>query len=283
MAEFDYLASGESEAQARQATSYLFAQSSIGLAATGVLSGLAVAQTSTASDSVEIAAGAAVVQASVLVGASLLVNNTTKTLDVLTANPMGGLPRNDVVAFDTLTDLIIVIVGTPNASPTDPTVPTTACPLARLRHGASATTIPTANIDDLRSYTSLAIGGAWSAYVPTWTNLTVGNGTLVARYEEIGKTVHVAISFTFGSTSAAGTGVYVSLPINPASTYLATNVLLGSVGLFDASGAWRAGGAFRSGSNVRLIVADGTNLSATAPWTWATGDIISINLTYEAA
>jgi len=155
MATFQYLDEGNSEAQDRLAMSFFLAQTSRGLATTGVLSGLAVTQTATASGAVLVASGAAPVQASVSTGVALLVNDTPATLDVFTANPMGGLPRNDIVAFDSITKAIIAIIGTPNASPTDPTVPTTACALARLRHAAAAATIPTAKIDDLRSMTTL--------------------------------------------------------------------------------------------------------------------------------
>lgn len=155
MSEFMLDAAGATEAQQRQAMAYLFAQASTGLARTGTLAGLGVAQTTTASDSVTIGSGACVVQASVLTGVALLVNDATKTLDVLTAHPMGGLPRNDIVVFDSATSQIGVVVGTPDATPSDPTVPDTACPLARLRHAASATTVPTSAIDDLRFGTML--------------------------------------------------------------------------------------------------------------------------------
>jgi len=155
MTTFQYLDEGNSEAQDRLATSFLLAQTSTGLATTGVLSGLVVTQTTTASGAVLVAAGAAPVQASVGTGVALLVNDTQATLDVFTANPMGALPRNDIVVFDMLTKAIIAIIGTPNATPDDPTVPATACALARLRHAASATTIPTAKIDDLRAFTAL--------------------------------------------------------------------------------------------------------------------------------
>jgi len=155
MTTFQYLDEGNSEAQDRLATSFLLAQTSPGLATTGVLSGLAVTQTTTASGAVLVAAGAAPVQASVGTGVALLVNDTQATLDVFTANPMGGLPRNDIVAFDSVTKALVAIKGEPNATPDDPTVPDTACALARLRHAASAATIPTAKIDDLRVLTGL--------------------------------------------------------------------------------------------------------------------------------
>ena len=147
--------SGMSEAQLRQWTAYQFAQDSTGLATDGVLTGLGVTQTATASASVLVAKGAGIVQTTVLAGAIPLVLDTDLTLDVLTANPVGGLARNDLVVFDSATITgggggVRVIVGTPNASPTDPTLPSSAIPLARLRHAASATTVPTAKIDNLR-------------------------------------------------------------------------------------------------------------------------------------
>ena len=149
-----------SEAQQKKALSFLFAQDSTGLASDGVLAGLVVSQTATASASVTVAAGACVVQDSVGNGASMPVSDTQETLDVLTANPMGGTPRNDIVVFDSATVSggtggLRVIIGTPNAVPTDPTVPTTAVKLARIRNAASATTVPSSAIDNLIVSTSL--------------------------------------------------------------------------------------------------------------------------------
>jgi len=198
MAEFEFLNAGNSEAQEKGALSVLFAQSGAWMAATGVLDGLVVTQTPTASGSVLIASGSAVVQPTITAGASLLVNPSQKTLDIFTANPVGGLPRNDIIEFDSLTALISVRVGVPNATPTDPTVPATSDALARLRHAASATTIPTAKIDQLQVPTTLRqpptpimphvrvraatavsrAGGAWNA-APLDT-LTDASGVAVA-------------------------------------------------------------------------------------------------------
>jgi len=161
---YEYHNAGNTEAQQKEALTYLLAQAATGKAATGVLTGLTVAQTATASGSVLVAAGAGVVQAATLDGASVLVNDTPLTLDVFTANPVGGLGRNDIVIFDAVTASISLLIGTPNATPTDPTIPTSALPLARLRHAASATTIPTSKIDDLRVKTSV-FGGADENFV----------------------------------------------------------------------------------------------------------------------
>jgi len=154
MSEYEYHNAGNSEAGEKIALSRLFAQSGV-LAAPGVLGGLAVTQNATADGNVLIASGSCVLHPSMTVGASLLVNDTTKTLNIFTANPVGALPRNDIVVFDSVTATITAIIGTPNASPTDPTVPNTALALARLRHAASATTIPTAKIDQLQVATTL--------------------------------------------------------------------------------------------------------------------------------
>lgn len=181
MTQFQYLDGGTTEAQNKLAVAYVFEQASEGIAKTGVLSGLGVAQTATAGPNVVVGAGSGTVQASRLNGVDQLVNDTDYTLDVLTANPVGGLPRNDIVVIDqaTLPNAVRVIVGTPNATPTDPTVPATAIPLARLRHAASATTVPTAKIDDLRTFVKLRgipdvpVAGAWQTVAVTassgWT------------------------------------------------------------------------------------------------------------------
>jgi hypothetical protein len=156
MTEFELNRAGNSAAQQKLGAAFLFAQASTGLAWTGVLTGLTVAQTTTASGSVLISAGAGVVQSAVLDGASLLVNDTVKTLDIFTANPVGALPRNDIIVFDAVTATLAVIVGTPNVTPADPTTPATVLRRARLRHAASATTIPAAVIDQLGVPTGLA-------------------------------------------------------------------------------------------------------------------------------
>jgi hypothetical protein len=50
-----------------------------------------------------------------------------------------------------------------------------------------------------------SLTGAWSAWTPTWTNFTVGNGTVQSRYLQIGKTVSFELRVDFGSTTALTT------------------------------------------------------------------------------
>jgi hypothetical protein len=225
------------EAQFRQWLAYQFQQSSTGVATTGVLAGLGVtATTPSASGSVVVGKGAAMCQPSSQ--AFPLVEPADETFDVFTANPMQFVnnPRNDVIVLDQVTGLVTNLVGTPNAVPSsgEQSVPVTAVPLARLRHTANATSIPAANIDDLRVYVGL-FQGSWQSYTPVLKNSTTG-ATLASsagtgRWIRIGKTVIAKGSIT--STSATTGGCMVTLP----TAGLPANVELncGSLGLFGTS------------------------------------------------
>jgi hypothetical protein len=203
MTEFQYLNGLNSEVQDKQAEAYLYASSgTTGIAATGVIEGLVVRQTSTASGSALIDAGACLNQASLGQGADRLINPSQKTLDIFTANPVGGLPRNDIVVFDSVTKLIAVIVGAPNATPTDPTVPATSVALARLRHAASATTIPTAKIDTLIVATSLR-GAPSDRARGSVVNATLGSTGNCIVAHNLGVVPTIVITSVNGSATSA--------------------------------------------------------------------------------
>ena len=220
MAWFEYHNLGNSEAQQMQAMSFLLNQDSVGKATTGVLVGLGVSQTTTASGSVVVSAGAGVVQAATLDGASLVGDVQDNTIDVLVGSPMGSVARNDIVVADRATGSIRVIIGTPNVTPTDPSVPSSALKLARIRNAANATTVPTSAIDDLRVFTRIAGTSApWQDYTPILYNDPAGAKTAIgatknyARYRYLdAHTVQaqVSISRVTGSTIPS---LGVSLPV----------------------------------------------------------------------
>ena len=67
-------------------------------------------------------------------------------------------------------------------------------------------------------------GGTFSSYTPTWTNLTVGNGTLsVARYTQIGKLVYGLVRLGFGSTTSISGNIQLTLPVAPNTTTNSSN------------------------------------------------------------
>lgn len=215
MTEFEYHNAGNNEAQQKMALAWMLKQEAAGKAQDGVLAGLLVTQTGSASAAVLIASGGAIAQDAVLSGASLLVNDSSKTLDILTTNPMGATPRNDIVVFDAATITIHNVVGTPNANPQDPTIPASATPLARLRHQANATTVPSSAIDDMRSFGAGMVSGNLESRLAALeydsgdvTNvLTAATGWSVAAQtsRKQGKLVTITFAITRTGSSISGT------------------------------------------------------------------------------
>jgi hypothetical protein len=133
--------------------------------------------------------------------------------------------------------------------------------------------------------------GTYTAYTPTFTNITVGNGTIVGAYARVNKFVHVYGTITFGSTTTVAGQISLVLPVTISAGL--TAFPYGMTAYRDASttaiypGLARFNGTTNSvfitsysetGSTVILAVPN-----ATVPFTWTTSDIISWNLYYEAA
>jgi hypothetical protein len=131
---------------------------------------------------------------------------------------------------------------------------------------------------------STELAATRAAYVPTWTNLTVGNGTQTARQEQVGDTILADFALTFGtSTEITAAGVFVSLPVAPQGSV--AGAILGTF-VASSGSLHRMGSIIRSGSVGRLIFSDGSSLSASnpaSPWEWESGAFISGKLSYEPA
>ena len=133
--------------------------------------------------------------------------------------------------------------------------------------------------------TGLKYTGGWTSYTPTLTNLTLGNGSVTARYRQIGKIVDVFFLFTLGSTSAVGNGPQFSLPItgvNDSIIYNAyfqdagTNTFLGNLHLQTTTATVFC-------ANVAGTYPSYAGVSATVPFTWTTNDFIKALFSYEVA
>ena len=168
---------------------------------------------------------------------------------------------------------------------------------ARVYDGTAWQELASAQTDLTNYYTksqsdAITPPGAWTSFTPTWTNLTVGNGTYeVAAYNLIGKTAIVTISFIFGSTSSISGDVKIILPANLArKTATAGNGIcfLGDAGTANYIGTCNAEAADAKNWFIRPINAAGTYavlgaLSSTIPMTWGVGDSIKFTLTFEVA
>lgn len=131
---------------------------------------------------------------------------------------------------------------------------------------------------------------AWDTWVPTLAGFTLGNGTMVAKFIRYGKTVHYRLIFTAGTTSTFTSTFTVTLPAQMHADY--SGGTLGAGFLVDASvgSSSRTGATVHPasvGSNTAALVVDriASNALVTnaVPWTWATGDTLSMSGTYEAA
>lgn len=134
----------------------------------------------------------------------------------------------------------------------------------------------------------------WTTFTPSWTNLTVGNGTSSSWLKQVGKTVHLRMRFTWGSTtSGSGSTPYFTAPVAMNTTGFTANVVMCIGTALDVGvGSYRMFGRYASagGGSIELVAesASGTYVSeagvtSTVPFTWATGDIMFLTGTYEAA
>lgn len=142
----------------------------------------------------------------------------------------------------------------------------------------------------LTAATMNSIGAAWEAYTPTWTNITVGNGTQDFRYCRINKMVLVQGSLTFGSTTSVTAATpRLSLPFTASRS---GTLPIGQANLFDFSADVGFLGFILSIDTTNAYLycwnSAGTYLTtaaitSTVPYTWATSDAIRVNFSYEAA
>ena len=130
--------------------------------------------------------------------------------------------------------------------------------------------------------------GTWQDYTPTFTGISVGNGTLTASYCQINKFVAWQVELVVGSTTTIGS-TRVTYPVEAAQTWLAGNG--GQVTCEDANGTDYWGSLFRFSSTEATVYVGNasstyltfSSLSSTIPFTWASGDRLVIQDFYEAA
>ena len=133
-------------------------------------------------------------------------------------------------------------------------------------------------------------GGTYTDYTPSFTNFTLGNGTVVARYTQVQDFVHYWGLITLGSTSSMGTAPRLTLPVTSANTTnnnFSSNVWYENPGVQNNTGVMTTivsgAEAYFSVFVTNLTYGAATALSPSVPYTWGTGDMIQFNMVYEAA
>ena len=164
---------------------------------------------------------------------------------------------------------------------------TAASTVARLAVGSNDQIL----VADSTASTGLAWSSAttlypWTTYTPTLNNWTKGNGTVVGRYQQIGKTTIVFFQFTFGSTSSVGgAGANFTLPVNTAQTLGTTTVCnFQDAGTQDYPGTLylATGNAYPGPIVTNATYSSRVDITPTIPFTWTTNDTITIQVIYEA-
>lgn len=140
--------------------------------------------------------------------------------------------------------------------------------------------------------TGLKYEGNWTSFTPTWTNFTVGNGTVEAKYLKIGGLCHFKIRFVWGTTTSIGGRVIIDWPIAPISTIAAQSaqwtVQFEDQGVGPTAGLILNGLSSASAFSLFAMTASGSyvnaaDLSNTVPFTWANTDQIYVSGSYEVA
>jgi hypothetical protein len=139
-------------------------------------------------------------------------------------------------------------------------------------------------------YTKIRNG--WQDWSPTLANLTLGSGTVVARYQVVAGTVIGYFIFTLGSGSAVGTAPTFTLPVTASASYTTGGpTQIGTAKLVDTGTASFIGHLFLSTTSIaaiQVLTASGTfvgaaTVTATVPHTWASTDVLTAAFVYEAA
>jgi hypothetical protein len=217
---------------------------------------MAVAQNGTPNMTVLVAAGHAFIRGTeaTIQDTYAVYNDAQVALSIAAADP--ALPRNDLICLQVrdsnysgavLAARLVVVQGTPNASPADPSLAAVpnALVLARVRVNAAATSIVTANITDLRTRAA-AVGGTMVC-----TSTTRPTGLGAADRDEIFETDTGRVLRWNGTAwirtqhvSAAGrTGARVRRNTNQSIPSGVTTTATYNVEEFDSDGFIPGGGS----------------------------------------
>ena len=145
---------------------------------------------------------------------------------------------------------------------------------------------------DSSTATGLKYSIDWTTYTPNWgayggTTPSIGNGSLTARWIQIGKEVIVQMRLVGGSTTVWGTGGWYFS--TPKTAYVISSGVTGSMGSGYAEDAAVAGYVIphvRIGGSGTVFEVFNTGWGLYAyntPFTWANGDFFQIQFSYGVA
>lgn len=136
----------------------------------------------------------------------------------------------------------------------------------------------------------------WTVITPTFTNFTLGNGTVNSRWQRVGKTIRFRGRVVLGSTSAFTGLLRIDLPVPTSADYV-TEEVLGWASSLDAgvrmvpcytrlvtsSTISIVAIATQTGANpVYLDSSSNRDIAAAQPIVWGVGDVFTWYAEYES-
>ncbi len=137
----------------------------------------------------------------------------------------------------------------------------------------------------------------WKDYTPVLANMNKGNGTVIARYQDVSGTIHGEFFFQLGSSSTVGSSARFSLPKPVAAQYngpaggVFDSALVNAKYAFPGTGVWSGSGYIPDGLdyisleafNAAGSLVKHSTVTATVPSTWAADDWMGVAFRYERA
>lgn len=157
-------------------------------------------------------------------------------------------------------------------------------------NAVTATSIAAGAVQPQALVSGTGSGWAWQTWTPSYGNINIGNGTVIAKYTQIGKTVIARYNLVFGTTTTLSSSQTISLPVTASSAYTAGVDPLGSlVGVHSTT--YAGGVAYFVNTttlgfyiwNVAGTYLTQSSITSTVPFTWATSDQLLFEIVYEAA
>ena len=128
--------------------------------------------------------------------------------------------------------------------------------------------------------------GTWTSFTPSFTNFTLGNGTVeYSRYCRINDVVHVELFVSLGSTSSMSSGPTFTLPVSATKTQLTVGVGRARVG---ASFYWIYPYTISNECGLYTVGTSGTYatrqpVGSSTPASWSSSDDFQVSFTYSVA
>lgn len=130
-------------------------------------------------------------------------------------------------------------------------------------------------------------GGAWTSWTPTVTQSGAVTVTVTrARFARYGRTIHATCKLTVTGSGTGGNNVGISLPVTAATS---GEYAIGTGGIFDTSAAQDFTGPPYLNTTTQVLIKSSSTTAATFLGAntftagLAVGDVVALNITYEAA